>query len=340
MQEIWAAATRCANWMVSELYARDVRRQPQDPALAPMPHVYLYPEARALFPELSAQSVAALAQEVYRRYRAARHDLLWTRTASLPTYRYPVACTAPTQAWSLHERDGRWVVSVRLGDGRWELLLRGGSEMRRQSDRLRQIRTGQAERGPVTIYLDGSARGRQGGISAIRGDRVMVKIVAWFPRPAAAATSTVLDVRTDETALLRAGRHWHVDPAPLRGVLAVQDRRRRSLVTNLQIARTHPGQRRDRIRRALAALSLRSQRRLADACRTYAAHLAAHAVDRGAGEVRYDDSVRSALPHFPWEQLRRRISEKLDEHGIRFVHVNGTDRAPGVPEQGGGEHAA
>jgi hypothetical protein len=57
--------------------------------------------------------------------------------------------------------------------------------------------------------------------------------------------------------------------------------------------------------------------------------------------VHYDDRLRPALSHFPWELLRRRIAEKLDERGIRFVYGD----APAQPAQAvvsdrDGEHAA
>jgi hypothetical protein len=339
LQRQWRETTRCANWMISELYARDIRREPDDQRLRPMPSVYLYPEARALFPVLSAQAVGQLAQDILRRYRAVRFDLLWSRRCSLPTYRYPVALTVPTLAWSLHASGGRWTVSARVGDTRQRFLLRGGPEMRRQSRRLEQIVTGEAERGSLTIYETASAA--DGALAASRGTRVMVKIAAWLPKTATAPAGAVIEAGTDGDALLRADARWRIDPAPLRSVLAAEQRRREALLTNLQVARLHSGQRRDGIERALRELSRRSQARMADACRTYAAHLAAHALARGARAVHYDDRVRPALPHFPWEQLRRRIAEKLDEQRIAFVHVNGAVIEPvTVACEGGGEHAA
>src|ERR1700741_4230594 len=42
----FAETTRCANWLVTELYARDARREPGDARLRAMPRVYLYPDAR------------------------------------------------------------------------------------------------------------------------------------------------------------------------------------------------------------------------------------------------------------------------------------------------------
>jgi len=337
LRALWSETTRCANWLVSELYARDLRRQPDDERLAPMPRIYLYPEARTLFPRLPAQAVAALAQDVLRRYRATRYNVLWTRTASLASYRYPVALTLPSQAWSLHrdnDEQGRWIVSVRLSEGRWRLRLRGGAPMRRQAERLRQIDEGQAERGSLTIYEARSPRPSSRGDSDTR--RIMVKIAAWLPKVASKDRSAIVQVRTDEQSMLTIGPHWRIDPAPIRGVLAADARRRSSLLANLQSARASGG-RTDGIRKALDELSHRTRQRLFESCRTYAAHLAAQVETCRAREVHYDDRLRPELSHFPWELLRRRIAEKLDERGIRVVYG---DAARSVPSERDGEHAA
>ena len=324
LRVLWSETTRCANWLVSELYARDIRRGADDERLAPMPHIYLYPEARANFPGLPPQSVAALTQEVLRRYRASRYDVLWARAATLASYRYPVAVTIPTQAWSLHTEQGQWIVSVRLSNARWSLRLRGGQQMRRQLQRLQQIHDGQAERGSLTIY--------ESPATSTGTARVMVKIAAWLPKAAPLDGTKTIHAGPDAQSLLAAEPHWRIDPGPIRSVLAADARRRSSITANLQSAKRSRG-RTDGMQRALDDLSHRTSQRLAESCRTYAAHLASHAVATGAREVRYDDGVRPNLSHFPWELLRRRVAQKLDERGIRFVY--------GPADAGrDGEHAA
>jgi hypothetical protein len=332
LRTLWSDTTRCANWLVTELYARDLGRQPEDQRLGPMPHIYLYPEARVLFPTLPAQAVAALAHEVQRRYRASRHAVLWERRASLATYRYPVAFTVPNQAWSLYTSHGRWGVSLRLGDRRWSLLLRGGPTMRRQAERLRQLEVGEAERGSLAIY-ESAAPGSG-------GTRIMVKIAAWLPKAVPPGGNGLMRVGTDAHSLLTCEGRWRIDPAPLRAVLEAEARRRSSLLANLHIARRSVGRRADGIERALTELSRRSRQRISEACRTYAADLAAHVRARRVREVHYDDTVRPDLSHFPWEQLRRRVAEKLDEQGIGFVHVSAKGTDDSVPRDEGGEHAA
>ena len=308
LRTLWIETTRCANWLMSEYYARDVRRRPGDTALVPMPRLYLYPEARLLFPDLPPQALSALIQLVRKRYRAQRHAVLWTRAASLSTYRFPAPLLLPAQAWSLHETNGCWTVEVRLRERRWTLRLRGGAPMQRQRERLSLIASGKATRGSLTIY-------ESAGIAA---SRVMIKIAVWLPKTAAVDHGPVVLVRTDERSLLTTEPRWRIDPGPIKNVLTADSRRRTSLLANLQAARRSQS-RTDGIERALADLTGRTRRRLAEACRLYASQVAAHVAARGARVVEYDDHIRPALDHFPWAMLRTRIAEQLEKRGVRLA---------------------
>lgn len=98
---MWTVTTQASNWMMTELYARDVRRGSGEEKMPAMKPVYLYPEARARFPELPSQTVAAMEQAVTKKYRAERRDIIWTCRRSLPTYRYPSPFPIPGQGWSI-----------------------------------------------------------------------------------------------------------------------------------------------------------------------------------------------------------------------------------------------
>jgi hypothetical protein len=175
--------TRCANWLVTQFYARDRQREPHDARLPAMPRVYLYPEARRLFPSLASQTLASLEQQVLARYRAARLALVWRHAVSLPTYRYPTPLPLPARMWTLECRDQRWHLSVRIGDRRWSLRLRQGPGMRRQLDVLRQIAAGHVEAGEATLYEIHAHSGDHRSASA-SDRRLMVKIAVWLAHPA------------------------------------------------------------------------------------------------------------------------------------------------------------
>jgi hypothetical protein len=129
---MWIETTRCANWMMTELYARDVRRSGEE-KMPPMRYVYLYPEARLLFPALTPQSVASLEQAVTRKYAARRYEVVWTHAASLASLRYPQPFPVHNQSWSLAiDERRRPILSARIGAKRWEMRLQGGIRYRRQ----------------------------------------------------------------------------------------------------------------------------------------------------------------------------------------------------------------
>ena len=49
LKAMWVATTQVCNWMSTELYAQDVRRNGED-KMPPMTRAYLYPKARRPFP--------------------------------------------------------------------------------------------------------------------------------------------------------------------------------------------------------------------------------------------------------------------------------------------------
>jgi hypothetical protein len=285
-------------------------------------HLYLYPEARILFPTLPAQSVAALSQRVQASYRVHRQGIL-RGTQSLPVFRYPAPFSMPSQGWKAYEQDGRWYVAVRIGDRRWTLRLRGGAHMRRQIERLRQLECGEAQAGDATLYQSAANTGdHRSGIPGRRAGRVMIKLAVWLPKPASSSGVT-LRLRTGRTALLAfAGSDWRIDAAEMRAILATDARRQRELMPSDVRLYHATARHRAGLRRARADRRRRSHLRIADACRVYAAQAAAYAARKRAGTVEYSDADQSALPHFPWERLRRHIEAKLDERGIRFVYAN------------------
>lgn len=309
VREMWAATTQCSNWMMTQLYARDVRRN-GEPKLPPMSPVYLYPEARARFPQLPSQSVSALDQMVQAKYRAMRYEVIWTCAASLPTYRYPTPFSSPNQAWSFRIEDERPVVSVRIGDRRWSLRLKSGPRYHRQLTAVRKIADGSAEQGSLDLYeqkIDGKPA-------------VMCKMVAWLPRMERTPKQEgALSVRSTPDSLLVAVNEngavlwtYHADQL-----------RRWSAEHREQLQRWADDSRFERRpipsfteRRESAALKYRN--RMNSAVREIAGSLAGNATRRKLAVVRYDDRDTSFCPGFPWSALRERIRVKLDEFGIEF----------------------
>jgi hypothetical protein len=317
LRTMWRQTTAASNWMMTELYARDLRRGSEE-KMPPMARVYLYPEVRGRFPTLPSRTVCSLEQSVQRKYRALRYEVVWTATASLPTHRYPTPFPVESKGWHASIEAEQIIVSLRIGDVRHRLRLKRGPQFRRQMEAFRQIADGKAVAGELAIY------DRHG---------VMVKMAAWLPRKDEKnPRAGILAVRTDRNCLLVAGnakdeRVWRYNGDHLRRWAAEH---------RTQLRRWSEDQKYEQ--RPLSAFASRREAavrkfrdRMHSATHEIAAQLAGYAARRHFAQVLYDDSERSYLDgSFPWYRLRSLIAEKLDERGIALETV--TQKEPEAPE--------
>lgn len=333
----WQETSRCATWMMRELYARDTMRD-QQPKQPPMPRIYLYPEARERFPAIAPTSVSALEHLVQAKYRAARRKLVWTLEQQLPTLRYPQPLLIPAASWKIELSDDArkdMLLSVRM-QGQWhQLRLRGGGQFRRQRKDVEAIIAGDAIKGELAILRKaayGTDRaGRNGQQSSAhgveRGDfgqrvqyDVIAKIVGRFPRSEAPPRRGQLRVRSDSDSMLLAlnikdERLWVVNADHVRR-WAIEHARRLQRWGDDSKAELRPdvpfGQRRHN-----AAIKYRD--RIHTFCQQTAASLVGYAVRRKFATVVYDDSDRSYLDRFDWSGLKSAIRTKCEAEGLEFV---------------------
>ena len=322
LRTIWAQTTAASNWMMTELYARDVRRGNEE-KITPMARVYLYPEARARFPDLPSQTVASLEKSVQRKYRTVRYPVLWTAAASLPTHRYPTPFPVPNQGWTATIEADQAIVSVRIGDARYRLRLKRGPQFRPQMEAFRQLAKGEAVAGELAIYDH---------------DGLLVKMVAWLPREEnKGARAGVLIVRTGKDCLLVALNAkdealWRYNGDHLRR-WAGEHRTQLQRWSEDHNYEQGPVQSFAH-RRETAVRKFRN--RMNSATHEIAAQLVAHAARRHFAQVRYDDSDHSYMGDgFPWYRLRSLIAEKLDERGIALeASAQPAQETPGpLPEE-------
>jgi hypothetical protein len=306
LKHMWLQATAASNWMITECYARDVRRN-GEAKMPPMPRIYLYPEARAKFPGLPPQTIVSLEHAVQRQYRAKRYEVIWNCAASLPSYRYPQPFPQHNQMWSFEfNAQGQPVVSVRIGEKRWELRLKGGARYARQTAGLKKL----AQRGELAIYKshDGT---------------ILCKLVGWLDRPAAArGMAGTLHVRTAADRLLVAVDEkdeciWSENCDHLKRWIAEHKGRLKRLAED-QKAEQRPEPSFAQ-RRTLAVQ--KQHRRVKSAIQEVAAHVANFAARRKFAAVVYDDSSRGFMgEEFPYFQLAERLRVNLDERGIEFEY--------------------
>lgn len=312
LREMWIQTTQASNWIVTELYARDVRRGNQV-RMPPMPKAYLYPALRERFPLLPCQTVASLEQATQAKYRAVRYKIIWTAEAVLPTFRFPVPFPMPNQSWHVAIEDGKPIASFRIGDQRLRLRLKSGPQFRRQFQAIGAIAAGRAVKGEAAIYE--------------RGTALMAKLVAWLPREKATgvATQGVLGIRTEANVLLIATNTkdemlWRYNGDHLRRWAAEH----RAQLQRWADDSKYENRPKPKFAARREAASGKYRNRMDSACHEIAAQVAGYALRRKFAAVRYDDSIKGYCEQFPWFKLRRLIAEKLDQAGVVFEHASGS----------------
>ena len=307
LKAMWAATTQACNWMSTELYAQDVRRNGED-KMPPMTRVYLYPKARLRFPSIPSQTVAALENTVQAKYRAKRYDVIWRCAATLATYRYPTPFPIPNRGWTASIESDKPMVRARIGERRWELRLKASVRFRRQLNAFRQIASGDAIQGEMVLMESGKD--------------VACKLVAWFPRQAQATRTGTLVARSASQKLLIALNEkdeklwvYNGDQLP-RWAAEHRDQLQRWSEDQKAEHRPDPP---FAERRGHAAAKY--NQRMASACHAIAAMLVGYAERRRFAAIRWDDSDQSFAPQFPWFRLHELIREKADALGIAFEHV-------------------
>lgn len=313
LAEQWALTTQASNWIMRELYLRDVRRD----GSAKMPkyqHCYLYPELRVQFPNLTPQSVASIERAVTAKYKAKRYETVWTSAASLPNFRYPVPYPVHNQSWDCWYDDGnRPMVSVRIGAGetgkRWQLRLSGGQRYRRQLAAFRAMVDGQAKRGEMALFKN-------------HDGEILCKMVYRAEPKSAKELSGVLRVRTDDDRLVVAldekdERIWNLNFDHVRRWIAEHA----DTLQRLREDRKAENRPAPSFESRQEALVSKHRRRMDSAVKEAAAQICGFALRRRFSAIRYDDSRDKYAPSFPWYALRQRIATKCEDLGLVFDHV-------------------
>ncbi len=336
LKQCWASATTVANWAVTELARHDIPRVASQEKLAKMTPMYLYPGARLAAPECNPQSVVAILHAVEGKYRKARYATLWTRSQSHPVYRYPVPYPVHNQGWSCVRGEGdRPCITVRLGERRWLLVLRGGHEFRRQLQAWKQIALGQAVQGELaligqTVTMSDHRNGveaREPGGGPRKSLRVMAKMVAWFPRKEAGPVQGTLFVHTSSPAFLvyhvgPDGEPKHLHAEHVKRWEAQHRRRLRSMSDDMKYEKRWPANVRANMLSAQNRWVKKYRDRLSTFTHEASAMLANFAVRQKIATVMLDTADRSFCERFPWHEFVLKLQYKLETAGIALEIVS------------------
>jgi hypothetical protein len=306
LKTMWQQTTSACNWIMTECYARDVRRIDQE-KMPPMPRVYFYPELRKLFPALPSNSVSAIDQRMQRKYKGLRYEVNWVSRMTLPTMRYPQPFPVTSGSWKLtHNAQKQIVVSVRIGDQRWDLRLKSGRRYARQNEAALDM----IDPGELNIHQnkDGS---------------LMVRMAGWFEkRPPRADAIGTLRISTRKNHLIEAKdsaseRTWvkNCDHAA-RWVAEHKERLRRLTQDRF----TWRGMSSADLDKRRHDYDVKYRNRMNTLVLEVASHFASLAECRRIGKVLYDDSERW-LEQFPYYELENRLRAVLSERGILFEKI-------------------
>lgn len=336
LRRLWSSATEASNFAIRHYALTD------DPGMSKCPKLYAYPQLSERFPEVSTGTLATIGRNTERDYR--RHRMaFWGGARALPLYRYPAPYPIRKQDWRAGLLDGQrpcvfFFTGQKKGGGiqKWQVVLSGGPGFQHQLGHFRQLLSGEARPCDLAIYRQrcGGTHRNQAGEKGAGGAsrvsyRVMIKIVAKFPRRGGGEATGALLLRTDPGALWvaehdgRVVRPWVINAdeaarwlARMRDAHADHAARRRRMSEDLKLEiRTHVGKRRQMLG-CLDAMCDKHRRRLNTFVRQCAAGIVNYCVRQKVACLVYDDTNREWMPSFPWSSLRTELKSRLEANGI------------------------
>lgn len=347
LADSFAESTRCANWIMRELYVRDVRRTPELAKLPKWEAPYLYPETAQF--ALPSQSRAAMEQAVKGKYRAVRYPLLWTGEQNLASFRFPYPYAVPNQSWSVrveYGSDGKsptYIVSLPLvgSGGRVDVRLSGARDFARQLAMVRQIVIGEAIKGECAIYRrrakESDGRNGEKQSNGAASHRYMLKMVATVPIAARATGTKVFRVATANESFLRGeieGRTepWLLHNDQFRDQCYQYCRWLHRMADDSKWERRKPKRRRKAALTDYATRAAKFRDRQKSFMQETAAKVVGFAKRNGAGVVAYDDTLGGYFPSFSYFEFGVMLGNKCHAEGLFFDRVGASggvsDKAP------------
>lgn len=335
----WREASQLSCWAMTQLRCAD----PADPAvqdkIPKYKPLYLYPEARRIWPNLGTGSVVSLLQSVTSRYLKCRFDVAWRFAASLPTHRYPVPLPVHVNAWSAElagfNGDGEQkecpVISFRVQSTdapegkRFRVRLRGGTMMRRQLGAFRQLVAGEAIPGELVLLRAAqhgtNSRRTHGSTTEAGGGKrkrwaIHAKLVGYWPKPKARHQEGTLHVRTAADAFLVAvlgesERVWTLNGDLASRWIAEHEGSLQSLSDDQKFERRVPARRRRRYQHTRTELVERHARRMDTWLHQSTAMVARFAARSRVAEVRLTIDGEAKFSRFPWYRWQAMLADKL-----------------------------
>lgn len=334
LRQVWAWSSQLSTWCMARLHSVDPGYKRVGEKVKPqtMPKVNLYKEAETLvrLQGMPGSSKAAITWQCQTKYNKARGDIFYggrgKGRSDWPKFSYPMPFPVPAQAWSVERRPEGIVVSCRLVDRRWELVLRGGKDFARQTAMIDKLIRGEGMRCELSICGQRATAGdhrraietRDNSGGPKRYTRAMIKIVMRVP-VAHRVTEGSLRVRTMPNSFLVArvkGRErngWWLNADHVRGRIAWHRRRMARLA---QDYKCELRSQRNGLKELMKMARKKHQRFMSTRLTEAAANLAGYARRQRVAEVIYDDSVQEYFESFPWAEFWDKLAYRLGEYDV------------------------
>lgn len=333
LRAAWGDVTSATNWMMTRLYTSDPGRLGEK-KLPKLERVYLYPDARRLFPELDSRTVSSLEQAVQAKYRAIRYDLRWRHAVSLPTARYPQPLPLSSQSVRIERTEQGWIASVPIQGTRYELRLRGGAQWRRQTRALEQIAEGRADMGECALYQvlahDGDHRPSP---TEKRRTRLMLKVVAWIPRDVARGQRVCTATTTADAFLIartETGAEWRLNADHIRRASAHAAKIQQRLREDLKAERRFPRPMRAGLVGRMGEQGRKRERQITSWMQESSHQLVEWARRQRCARIEWADTDRGyfAGVNFPWYRFAQLVQQKAERAGMEFASGPVVDETP------------
>jgi hypothetical protein len=316
---------------------------------------HLYGAGRLLYPLLDSQSLGSLIQRAWKKYQEERFEIRFLCRRSLPSYREDTPVPIPAKDAPLSVNDqGQLFARVRVHGEAFTLRLRNGRDFQQPLDRVRLILAGEARQGELCLYEQevGSDRRNRASRRVQPGaNRVATEFVAAISYNAlkqsrqgkATARVTLTPGRLWTVTVGQSERPWFCNEAQRhqfeaefrrKTALGEKHRERLQLISeDRKLERRLPKVYRASLNGVTGDLARRHHNRMTSLCHGASRMLANFLARQFSGKPReeklgtvyYDDSNQESFANFPVFTLRSMVRQKVEELGITFVHINGSE---------------
>jgi len=339
LRDSFAEATRLKNFLIRQMFLRDIVR---DGTMAKMPtwdRPYLYQETASFRIHPAMRAIAEnLVQKIYA---AARYEVIWTGKQSLPSFRYPQPySTNDSKLVKLPAKEKlpeAFGVKMRLMGQKEHTTLRlSGSKSQywRQLGVLQQVLDGEAECNEIALYQmranEGDHRSNipQGNKPSRPVNRLMCKLVVNAPRKTREKLEKerFFNISTTEESLLYGilqdrEEPWVVNADRVRDWCYQYGRRQHRQSQDLKHEMRIPKAKKERLLRDADLWARKHNNRIKTFILQTCCQVVQFALRNDVSSIKYDDSIQNFVPRFPWFQLKGELERHCTEAGVEFLYM-------------------